>query len=142
MDHKGFTLVELMVAALIAGMLLMALFPSFYGVYRRWEEEKIRTSSVRNCEQIYKLLENRLKAAEKEEIESLLDGEWEESELERLFDGENYPVEQKIRIELEEETEGFLMLTVTAMSQDNKIIYEKKGAVLALNMTLKENTDE
>lgn len=142
MDHKGFTLVELMVAALIAGMLLMALFPSFYGVYRRWEEEKIRTSSVRNCEQIYKLLENRLKVAEKEEIESLLDGEWEESELERLFDGENYPVEQKIRIELEEETEGFLMLTVTAMSQDNKIIYEKKGAVLALNMTLKENTDE
>ena len=142
MDHKGFTLVELMVAALIAGMLLMALFPSFYGVYRRWEEEKIRTSSVRNCEQIYKLLENRLKAAEKEEIESLLDGEWEESELERLFDGENYPVEQKIRIELEEETEGFLMLTVTAMSQDNKIIYEKKGAVLALNMTLKENIDE
>ena len=142
MDHKGFTLVELMVAALIAGMLLMALFPSFYGVYRRWEEEKIRTSSVRNCEQIYKLLENRLKAAEKEEIESLLDGEWEESELERLFDGENYPIEHKIRIELEEETEGFLMLTVTAMSQDNKIIYEKKGAVLALNMTLKENTDE
>lgn len=141
MTHKGFSLVELMVAALIAGILLMAIFPLVYSAHQRWENEKIRTSSVRVCDQIYRVLENHLKAAEKEEIEIFMHGEWEDSEFARLFDDEKDFLEQKIQIELEEETEGFLVLTVRSLTSENKIVYEKRGVILALNMTLKEKAD-
>ena len=68
-------------------------------------------------------------------------GEWEDSEFAKLFDDEKDFLEQKIQIELEEETEGFLVLTVRSLTSENKIVYEKRGVILALNMTLKEKAD-
>lgn len=139
MNHKGFTLVELMVSAMIAGILAAAITPMFLSAHKKLEEERTRVLAARSCNMIYELVERKLKTAQYEEIKNLLDGGFTED---GLMDGENYDLEQDVRIRIDEKEGEFLVLTVSMVSSEEEIIIERTGTVLALNLAWKENEDE
>jgi len=142
MRSKGFTLVELMVSFLIAGILMSAAFPMFLSVYRRWESERERNLAVRTCDQIYENIEQYLKFADRDELDRFLQGETGEEGLAILADEGRYDLESDIRIQIEACGDGFLFLRITAMSPKENVIYEKTGVVLALNLIGEEESDE
>lgn len=139
MNHKGFTLVELMVSAMIAGILAVAITPMFLSAHKKLEEERTRVLAARSCNMIYELVERKLKTAQYEEIKNLLDGGFTED---GLMDGENYDLEQDVRIRIDEKEGEFLVLTVSMVSSEEEIIIERTGTVLALNLAWKENENE
>lgn len=139
MNHKGFTLVELMVSAMIAGILAAAITPMFLSAHKKLEEERTRVLAARSCNMIYELVERKLKTAQYEEIKNLLDGGFTED---GLMDGENYDLEQDVRIRIDEKEGEFLVLTVSMVSSEEEIIIERTGTVLALNLAWKENENE
>lgn len=139
MNHKGFTLVELMVSAMIAGILAAAITPMFLSAHKKLEEERTRVLAARSCNMIYELVERKLKTAQYEEIKNLLDGGLTED---GLMDGENYDLEQDVRIRIGEKEGEFLVLTVSIVSSEEEIIIERTGTVLALNLAWKENENE
>ena len=139
MRSKGFTLVELMVSFLIAGILMSAAFPMFLSEYRRWEREQERNLAVRTCDQIYENIEQYLKFADREELEDFLQGE---GDLFVLTDEDRYDLEYDIRIQIEDCGDGFLSLRIIAMSPKENVIYEKTGTILALNLIEEEESDE
>ena len=139
MNHKGFTLVELMVSAMIAGILAAAITPMFLSAHKKLEEERTRVIAARSCNMIYELVERKLKTAQYEEIKNLLDGGFTED---GLMDGENYDLEQDVRIRIDEKEGEFLVLTVSMVSSEEEIIIERTGTVLALNLAWKENENE
>jgi len=134
MNHKGFTLVELMVSALIAGIFLAMLFPMIHGWFYLWEQEKLENRALKTCDQIYGLLEKRLKVAEHGEIEEFLDG----TDYEEKF----HDLDFKIEVQIDEAGDEFLFVTVRAKFPDHTVVYEKKGTVITLNRRLGENEDE
>lgn len=142
MNHKGFTLVELMVSAMIAGILAAAITPMFLSAHKKLEEERTRVLAARSCNMIYELVERKLKTAQYEEIKNLLDNEFTEDGPGGLMDGENYDLEQDVRIRINEKEGEFLVLTVSIVSSEEEIIIERTGTVLALNLAWKENEDE
>ena len=142
MGNKGFTLAELMVSFLIAGILMSAAFPMFLSVYRRWESERERNLAVRTCDQIYENIEQYLKFADRDELDRFLQGETGEDGLHVLADESRYDLESDIRIQMEACGDGFLSLRIIAMSSKENVIYEKTGTVLALNLIEEEESDE
>ena len=134
-DQKGFTLVEVVIASMLLGMVFLTAFPLINVGYQVIKSEQIRTEAQLIGDSIFERISSELQNnetmksgmyAESERILEDAINPWER--IETLFPGGGFDVE----VESEPMDEGWTCLTVT-LKKEGDIVYKRSEMIYLLN---------
>ena len=133
-NQNGFTLVEVVIASMLLGMVFLSAFPIVTTGYRmmKQEQEKIEAQIIGNSE--FDRIASELQTAKyiflgtKEELEAIQEDAEEWKYIDHIFSDQAFDMIVDVEI-LEDH---WLYMTVT-LSDENKVVYNREEMISLLN---------